>query len=116
MSRISFNEMQRMVYDEYIKNGYLDMWYIHGMPTAEIREKMQAIADIGEVGLFTSEVGEALEAIRHGDSKEHLAEELADIVIRVMNFATRKDIDLENAILLKHEKNMKRPILHGKKV
>jgi len=64
--------------------------------------------------LVASELGEACEAIRHGD-KENLAEELADIVIRIADFCGWYDIDLEKAIAEKMEKNRNRPYKHGGK-
>lgn len=41
--------------------------------------------------------------------------ELADIVIRCFDMADAFGIDLEAAILEKHEFNKTRPYLHGKK-
>lgn len=64
--------------------------------------------------LVHSEVSEALEAYRDGDD-ENFSEELADIIIRVMDMAEGLNIDLERAVLAKHKKNEKRPYRHGMK-
>lgn len=64
--------------------------------------------------LITGEVAEAHEALRKGDY-ENFKEELADIVIRVADLAGGLDIDLEDEILRKMEKNLARPYKHGKK-
>lgn len=64
--------------------------------------------------LMASELGEACEALRVGD-KENLAEELADVVIRIADFCGWHDIDLEKAIIEKMEINKNRPYLHGGK-
>jgi len=64
--------------------------------------------------LIHSEVSEALEAFRNHDS-ENFAEELADIVIRVLDMARGLGIDLEAEVLKKHEKNRARPYRHGGK-
>ena len=48
-------------------------------------------------------------------NREKLAEELADIVIRVFSFCSLNDIDLENAIIEKMKVNQLRPALHGQK-
>ena len=64
--------------------------------------------------LVHSEVSEALEAYRKGDTK-NFAEELADIVIRVMDMAQGFDIDLEREIIRKHEINKSREYRHGGK-
>ena len=65
------------------------------------------------LALIHSEISEALEAHRHGNS-EHVAEELADAVIRIGDFAGGANIDLEQAIEQKMAKNAKRPYKHGK--
>ncbi len=64
--------------------------------------------------LMVSELGEACEGLRKDDWK-NVAEELADCVIRVMDFAEARDIDLEKEILKKIKKNKKRLYKHGKK-
>lgn len=64
--------------------------------------------------LIHSEVSEALEAYRnHND--ENLHEELADVVIRVMDMCEGYGIDIEAEILKKHAINKKRPYKHGGK-
>ena len=100
-------KLQKFVYEEYLKNGYKKMF-------AECSNR--ELADIAELGLIDTEVSEAIECIRHGKNQLDLSFELADIVIRAMNFASRKGININNAILQKHKKNMKRGYLHGKVV
>ncbi|MCJ7770344.1 hypothetical protein MUP37_02080 [Candidatus Bathyarchaeota archaeon] len=60
------------------------------------------------------EVSEAGEAIRDNDH-EHLAEELADIFIRLVNTSEVMNVDLEAEVERKHAKNLSRPRLHGRK-
>ena len=40
--------------------------------------------------------------------------ELADAIIRIMDFAQEYDLNLADAILAKHEYNKSRPYKHGK--
>jgi NTP pyrophosphatase (non-canonical NTP hydrolase) len=72
--------------------------------------------------LMHSELSEALEAVRHGNPPSvHIPqfsgveEELADVVIRIMNYAARKGYRLPEAILAKKEFNRNRSFRHGGK-
>lgn len=64
--------------------------------------------------LVHSEVSEALEAYRIHDMK-NFAEELADVIIRVFDMAEGLNINIQDEILSKHDKNKKRPYRHGGK-
>jgi len=57
------------------------------------------------LALISSEVGEAVNECRGKEPTEHLGEELADIVLRVLDFSKVQGIDLEHEIELKLEKN-----------
>ncbi len=61
-----------------------------------------------------SEVSEASEAARD-ENKLELAEEMADIFIRLANACEVMGIDLEAEVIKKHDKNLKRNRLHGRK-
>ena len=61
-----------------------------------------------------SEVSEASEAARDENMKE-LAEEMADIFIRLANACEVMGIDLEEEVKKKQTKNIQRPKLHGRK-
>lgn len=66
------------------------------------------------LALIHSEVSEALEADRKGDT-ENFSEELADVCIRIFDLCGSKNIDLEGAIEKKMEKNKGRSYRHGGK-
>lgn len=74
-----------------------------------------------KLALIHSEVSEALEAYRIGnpDSKKiahsMIGEEMADVVIRVMDLCEHLKIDLGRAILDKANYNAERPFKHGGK-
>ena len=110
---MNINELQKLVFAEYKRNGYAERWskeYLIAHP-----EELDLVIDLAEVGLFVTEVSELMEEIR--DAKiEKYGEEGADIVIRLLNYFNRKGIEIEPYILAKHEKNLKRGKLHGRKV
>ena len=67
------------------------------------------------IALIHSEASEALEAYRHGDV-ENFKEELADIVIRVLDCMAGLEMDLVGPIIAKLKKNRTRGYRHGGKV
>ena len=74
-----------------------------------------------KIALIHSEVTEILEAVRKPSSDKHLphlsseAVELADVAIRVLEYAGAFGIDLGAAIEEKMAFNRKRPFKHGGK-
>lgn len=69
---------------------------------------------LGKIALMQSELGEAVEAIRDHD-EQNFFEELADVVIRIMDVCDAMEIDLWPLIEAKQDINEKRPHRHGRK-
>lgn len=77
--------------------------------------------DYQKILLMHCELSEMVEALR-GDNPpskkipdfSQAEEELADVVIRIMDFAGRKKIRLAEAVLAKHKYNETRPHKHGR--
>lgn len=74
-----------------------------------------------KIALMHAELSEALEALRDGDPESekcpgvpHTAEEMADCIIRIMDWAHHKGYNLGEAIVAKHRFNTNRPHKHGK--
>ena len=65
--------------------------------------------------LITTEVAELAEEFRKLDfDLNPVAEEMADIIIRVMDMATSIGVSLDMAVEAKMKKNRNRPYKHGK--
>ena len=95
---ISIKEWQRMITKYAVDHGF--NWSKGDIDTMLLR--------------IHSEVTEASEAARD-ENLENLAEELADIFIRLVNTYEVMDIDLEKEVIKKHKHNIERPMLHGRK-
>lgn len=72
--------------------------------------------------LIHSEISEALQALRDGNKPDahcpqfsSLEVELADAVIRIMDYAGAANLDIAGAIIAKMVYNETRPYKHGKK-
>jgi len=102
---MEFKDLRKLVYEEYKRNGF-----------EEFFNKNKECGDLAEIGLIASEIGEALDYIRDDKETKYIAVELADIVIRVLNYCNRKNIDLEFYIIAKNCINKRRSKYHGKKV
>jgi NTP pyrophosphatase (non-canonical NTP hydrolase) len=100
-----FNQLAAMVHLTARSKGWWE----------EKRNKGEMIA------LMHSELSEALEAIRKPGPSEHIPEfsgieeELADTVIRILDYAYAFGLDLPGAIMAKMKFNANRPYKHGGK-
>lgn len=83
-----------------------------GMQICEAAERDFVLAQIAKID---SECGEAVHAIQHGEQPERITEELADVVIRVLDLCGHMQADLGGILMRKMEKNSKRPYKHGKR-
>ena len=102
----NINDVARVIHDYAISKG----WWLAPRNDGEI------------LALMHSEISEALEFLRHGNPpSDHVpeisgvAEEMADVVIRVMDYCHARDINIGKAIAAKHKFNMSRGFKHGGK-
>jgi NTP pyrophosphatase (non-canonical NTP hydrolase) len=100
-----FSEIQKTVHENAVSKG----WWEENRSDGEL------------IALMHSELSEALEALRkdlisdHIPEYEGVEEELADVVIRIMDMAERRGYRVASAIIDKIHFNKERPYKHGGK-
>ena len=104
---MEISQMQEEVHRTAIEHG----WWEKPRPVGEV------------LMLMVTELAEAMEAYRSGNSESEkipgfsqMEEELADVVIRLLDFAGGEDLDIEGALTAKMLYNAKRPYRHGGKI
>ena len=84
--------------------------------TAEAKGFHNGLSHFPEsIALIHSELSEALEAYREGESSARMAEELADTIIRICDTAEVFNLPLAKVLVEKMKINRKRPYKHGGK-
>ncbi len=61
------------------------------------------------LALIHTEVSEATDAYKKGESMEHIGEELADAIIRILHLMSALDLDAEKLFQEKMKRNWERP-------
>jgi len=103
-----WNQLAKAVHETMVQKGFWE-------PGIEKNDGEQ-------IALMHSELSECLEGIRHGNpASEHIPdfraaeEELADVVIRIMDTAHARGWDVAEAVEAKMTFNRNRPHKHGGK-
>jgi NTP pyrophosphatase (non-canonical NTP hydrolase) len=103
--------------------NYANGWWEQRLNAIDATREIAPTIYIGCLGLVTSEVAEAMEAVRKHDpktwgdwqSKDTLVRELAGTIVRVMDLAHHLNLPLGDALLAEIEANAKRGFMHGGK-
>lgn len=88
-------------------------------PYEHMDESDYVVFYLKQLAMVHSEVSEVLEAIRKDKGDDIVVEELADIIIRVLDFwaflsqTGYTKHSLADSIVSKMEKNLERPSMHG---
>lgn len=104
------NQLGERVHANARAKGFYDHATIEADPDVAVANPSIAAE---KLALIHSEVSETLEALRDND-REHEAEELADVLIRVVDYAAFRNLDLDAAVAAKIAVNAERPRLHGR--
>ena len=104
---VTIADMQQAVHRTAVEHG----WWESERPVGEV------------LMLIVTELAEAMEAFREGNGESEkipgfskLEEELADAIIRILDFAGGEELDIEGALRAKMVYNEGRPYRHGGKL
>ena len=112
------NILEMQAHENALKHGFYDdiermIDHFNELDRTEESKSVWRDFLLAQIAKIMGEGGEAVSAIQHGDY-DGMYEELADIVIRVLDLAGYCAIPIGDIILAKMEKNKNRPYKHGK--
>lgn len=125
------NELAKEIHQNAIEHGWWDKRPTVGetiaLCHAELSEALEEYRDgkqttyCEEMATCLSEAGDnpdCVKCLEHNATRkpEGIAVELADCIIRILDFCAAYDIDIDTIIRIKHEYNKTRPYRHGGKI
>lgn len=112
MSETPLNDLGLEIHRRSLDKGFYDrQWLV--VENGEPVENPSIASE--KLLLVVSEVAEIQDAMRDGNFEAE-AEETADVLIRILDYAAWRGIDLDAEVAAKMAKNAERPRLHGRKV
>jgi len=100
-SAVTLSDLQRIAHDTAVAKG----WHPEGENPDELFPRWGMLA--------VTEIAEAVQAHRKYESPEVVADELADVLIRLLDTAQAVGVDLETAVRIKMLVNLHREQRHG---
>lgn len=118
-----WNQLADTIHAEVRVNGFYDAYdqLFSTLDEPEEREQLKLMSVGQKLALVTSEVGELVEAFRKPRISKKLLthteaeEEMADVVIRLLDLAAFLGMDIEGAMQAKLAYNRTRTYMHGGK-
>jgi NTP pyrophosphatase (non-canonical NTP hydrolase) len=113
------NELAREIHENAVQKGWYDKEVtfsdVIAMCHCELSEAMTEYRDDKPMFYYKEKCG-FIELDRLGEKPEGIAVELADVIIRILDYCAYKEIDIDKVIKLKTEYNKTRPYRHGGKL
>lgn len=122
------NDLANICHQNAVKKGFystietIKKSFVSDDLGEQLRAETLAQIGLSRLMLITTEVAECAEGIRKPGKSEHcpeltkVEEEVADILIRLFDFAGYMKIDLDRAVEVKMAYNAKRTNMHGGKL
>ncbi len=116
---VTFNELIKLAHNNSRSKGFWDL--IDSLKTHPRFAEIEVFWKLSRHDLMISEVAEATEGVRKDMKDDHLPHrsmevcEMADIIIRILDYAGAYNLPLAEVILEKMDYNSKREFMHGKK-
>lgn len=115
----SFTELSRLAHENSRSKGFWSL--IDELKSHPRFMEIEVLWKLSRAALQHSEISEAVEGVRKNLPDDHLPHrsmevaELADTVIRILDYAGGYNMPLAEVILEKMAYNSKRPFMHGDK-
>lgn len=120
MSKDYLNTLRDEIYKNAVKKGWWDEERSFGdfiaLCHSELSEALEEYRN-GNVGIYYKAPDGSTSDVQEGEHQkpEGIPIELADVIIRILDFCGREGIDIAEAITIKNAYNKTRPYRHGGK-
>lgn len=117
-----FNDLAKEIHQNAVEHGWWDEPRTFGEIVAlchsELSEALEEYRSGKPMAYFVERNGFTVAEMRErrGEKPEGIAVEMADCIIRILDWAGKEGLDMDNIILEKMDYNRTRPYRHGGKV
>lgn len=116
-SKYSLNELAKELHEVSREKGFYNDHEIHrDFGDKRLSEVVKRATNSEKLLLIISEISEIVEEQRKPNpDKELIAEEYADVLIRLLDSVAANEVDIDKALEKKRKKNKRREYMHGGK-